>query len=748
MAQVSKINMGGIDYDIRDKVLEQEVANIKPIINQGTINNAADEEDLTSENNLLKLKDRSALNGIGYVILRKNKTFAEQVTKANTIYEIRYDFDLRNNTIELPENVYFYFCGGKIVNGNLVANHRLANTELYAKDFDFGNDTNLLKFLFEQARMGVRVFLENRIYNINTSNQLISLKDRIAGHRAFIFCDGVKGFYLDGNGAELVNDLSSDVTNSLYVSLIEFFDSSDVTIKNISLKGTAAEVGVNTEKVSGQIFVQVSGNCDNFNIDIKGEKLGRVFHADSYTQPINSSLRNGLSNSSIKVDGVNVGYPIAIMRGDNLNIINNFDYAHRGLYLNGVTNSTIFSSGKNPVYTQVHCLLTNDWYNNERIVCDALDLHIHDTGSDANVVSGVTILAVSSQLNDNAEDNELIKQHYSAYISASENANVTLTSFDTSYCDHNYIDADIYLSNVKANIDIARFSEMPHGNIRFHGFGRKDKQSFCLMRSSAQMKDDTQITFYDCHAVYDIQKIQDGNGDIAAATKAVLRWERCGGKINMPIEGCSPKVEISDNRELTITGIKFNLQTDNISYQNDLSNFGYSLITYATLSSSQSLVPSFALPLGCVYMLQIYNSSASQINITMSGSYTMAGSAQYLSIPANSHEILLICNTAVGVNKLRFEKLRMSQFNNLTYLNDIKQKMVGDMCLVADFTRAGWWTGSRWIDADGFELRAKVSNTRPSLGSVDAGFTMYDSSAKKMILWNGGSWVNMDGSAL
>lgn len=119
MAQVSKINMGGIDYDIRDKVLEQEVANIKPILNQGTINNAADEEDLTSENNLLKLKDRSNLNGMGYVILRKNKSLVEQITKENTIYEVRYDYDLEGATITLPSNCFLDFKGGKIKNGKI-----------------------------------------------------------------------------------------------------------------------------------------------------------------------------------------------------------------------------------------------------------------------------------------------------------------------------------------------------------------------------------------------------------------------------------------------------------------------------------------------------------------------------------------------------------------------------------------------------------------------------------------------------
>jgi len=58
-------------------------------------------------------------NGMGYVILRKNKTFVEQVTVANTIYEIRYDFALTAN-FTLPNNCVLLFCGGKIYGGNEV----------------------------------------------------------------------------------------------------------------------------------------------------------------------------------------------------------------------------------------------------------------------------------------------------------------------------------------------------------------------------------------------------------------------------------------------------------------------------------------------------------------------------------------------------------------------------------------------------------------------------------------------------
>lgn len=90
------------------------------VINNGTIINAPDDEDLVAtEENTLKFADRPAINAMGYVILRKNKTFAEQVTKTNTIYEIRYDFDLDGETVTIPENCEFRFNGGKLDNGTL-----------------------------------------------------------------------------------------------------------------------------------------------------------------------------------------------------------------------------------------------------------------------------------------------------------------------------------------------------------------------------------------------------------------------------------------------------------------------------------------------------------------------------------------------------------------------------------------------------------------------------------------------------
>ena len=109
-----------------EEFLEQLVDATKGrYIVQGNVINAADEEDLTVEHSsllgidTLKLADRPSTNGMGYIILRKNKSFSEQVTKENTIYEIRYDFTISENII-IPENCVLKFDGGSISGGECV----------------------------------------------------------------------------------------------------------------------------------------------------------------------------------------------------------------------------------------------------------------------------------------------------------------------------------------------------------------------------------------------------------------------------------------------------------------------------------------------------------------------------------------------------------------------------------------------------------------------------------------------------
>lgn len=82
-----------------------------------------DEEDLTATieegKAVVRFRDREAIRGKGYLILRSGKSAIEQITKENTIYEIRYDFDLDGETLKVPANCVLEFKGGSFGNGTL-----------------------------------------------------------------------------------------------------------------------------------------------------------------------------------------------------------------------------------------------------------------------------------------------------------------------------------------------------------------------------------------------------------------------------------------------------------------------------------------------------------------------------------------------------------------------------------------------------------------------------------------------------
>lgn len=92
----------------------------------------ADEEDITEQNGTLQLAnktyDKQSFSGLSRVYLRKNivgdKNVLTQamINKANTIYVIQYDYDLKGETITIPENSVLNFIGGAIGNGTIIGN--------------------------------------------------------------------------------------------------------------------------------------------------------------------------------------------------------------------------------------------------------------------------------------------------------------------------------------------------------------------------------------------------------------------------------------------------------------------------------------------------------------------------------------------------------------------------------------------------------------------------------------------------
>lgn len=199
----------------------------------------ADEEDLTSVNGSLHLKDREVnadnFQSKGYVILRKNLVQQEDdnykniltqdmINQPNTIYEIRYDFDLNGGTINLPDNCILNFKGGILYNGTITAKN---NTFIYSKGLSFQN-INLLNV----QQVYINWFVE-------------SLNDDVS---------------------DLINNLSNN-SNTI------IFDSKTYTCKKpIILRNNTNLIGNFATLIIDTIKFEASNNISNFNIKNYGNK--------------------------------------------------------------------------------------------------------------------------------------------------------------------------------------------------------------------------------------------------------------------------------------------------------------------------------------------------------------------------------------------------------------------------------------------------------------------------------------------
>ena len=105
--------------------LQGLINSIVPIQIEGNVENAPDEEDISDVNNLLRLKDRVPGNGYGYKYIRKTDIFNEVVDSDNTVYVIRYSYDLGGDSIELPKNCVLLFDGGMVHDGELIGDDSL-----------------------------------------------------------------------------------------------------------------------------------------------------------------------------------------------------------------------------------------------------------------------------------------------------------------------------------------------------------------------------------------------------------------------------------------------------------------------------------------------------------------------------------------------------------------------------------------------------------------------------------------------
>lgn len=160
--------------------LIEKVDEYKPIVINGDVTNAPDEEDITSEGGLLKFKNRPAFNegyGRGYVILRRNIPIDQQLVNSNTIYEIRDDFNISGKTITLPEGCILRYNGGSFY-GSLSEIGTIVCNDTTIEGVDDRNDNIILEGTFKYS-------VDNRISHVvdPIAGRLDSIEENVDSNR-------------------------------------------------------------------------------------------------------------------------------------------------------------------------------------------------------------------------------------------------------------------------------------------------------------------------------------------------------------------------------------------------------------------------------------------------------------------------------------------------------------------------------------------------------------------------------------
>lgn len=294
-------------FRFKNSILEENrqmvnsiMENYKPVEVYGNVNNASDEEDLTSVNiqgtDVLKLKDKIynslVFSGLGKTYLRKNiqevidgsETVTrniltqEMISESNTIYIIQYDYTL-NEDITVPENCILEFDGGSL-SGSYQLN--LNNCQIKAPNICIFKGVNLTG-------------TNNDIFNLCW---LIENDDITA----------------------VINNLPNTIKKIVFNSDKNYYLNDTATFTSISYLDWNARVYYNGNKTDISVLrvVSCSGARVNINGLLSGENASVIDQVNDNTNVIGLEIVNcqnstfyvagiGYFNENLRISGLGMG---------------------------------------------------------------------------------------------------------------------------------------------------------------------------------------------------------------------------------------------------------------------------------------------------------------------------------------------------------------------------------------------------------------------------------------------------------
>ena len=285
----------------------------------------------------------SEFSGKGYKVLEKNTQTVggvkkniltpDMINRPNTIYEIRYDFDLDGKNIEIPDECILKFNGGCIKNGKIIGN----NTGILA------NKNTIFYNIYIDGNWNVQdiysIWFDLIPDNINIDNKK--------------------------NLQNLVRLSSEDIKNNIYVEGGSFYSSK---------KGSLLDLRSNTEVYFSNTSINILDNddiresiiqvYDKINVNLYNVKLVGDFKTHKFSSGDTDEWNHGIKiagSSNVNIINANISYCV----GDGIDIVDSYDL-HNTCKNITIKDCILDNNGRQGISIESgdnvlvdHCIITN-----------------------------------------------------------------------------------------------------------------------------------------------------------------------------------------------------------------------------------------------------------------------------------------------------------------------------------------------------------------------------------------------------
>lgn len=782
-----------------------------------TIVNEPDEEDLTTvpqtpEKNVIRFKNRiydeANASGKGYKILRKywkevdgvrkNILTQNMINDANTIYEIRYDFDLNGAEIQIKEGCVLNFVGGSFSNGTINGNNiETVNVNIECK---------LMGLFIERNFIYIKNTGENIDYTERINNILSSYKNSTIIFDNAIY--GINGSYIDNRiGIHVKNNNQYFFNGCTFKQLNNNDKRSSIiyieNVKNLSLGDfkiigdvdSHISTGATDEWNSG---IEVGNNVKNITIhDVDISNMtGDCIDIALYSDKSNINIRRcKLSNSVRNCISIENGEYITI---ESCEFIRNIDKKVAPNCFIDI--EPLKDEGGKSVK---NVIIKNNYFNNIKQENQGISLigTFVDSVSDIEIrnntfVGNIPLVAVISILGE-----------FCSNVSCSNNI-IKITSLEYPYNED--IKAIILVNKATANFNDNIIKGKQAGTIGFRIFnGSTVTITNCTLNDvsifASREKDVELISNIKLYAC----KIENKNNESIFFSSYTQNFNigKCYVKgVGTLIKGTDAIYNISDSNLFSESNqvfydsnnvLPFNKGDIKFRIKNSVLETGDINKSVFEESVGSIIIENTKIIGGSISILvpktngqneatakfnncYICGQNVSKYTLNIDGCNTckidnsVIISAGKAFLYGNSDSIIFSNSTLLGLcekNGIFYsENFNAVDFISCTlngasiigrssqYIEDYKPlasdrsvTLYGGYRWNKDNKKPMWWNGTKWVDNNGYSANYITKGTtskRPTLTNADDGFEYYDTILKKKILWNGIAWVNMDGTAL